>query len=93
MQLVALGEGVHDLLDDHFRRRGAGGDAEALDALEHASSRCRLARCTSTATGQPSRSATSRSRCEFDEFGAPTTISASTTGATFFTASWRLVVA
>jgi len=25
--------------------------------------------------------------------GAPTTISASTTGATFFTASWRLVVA
>ena len=51
------------------------------------------ARCASTATGQPSRSATSRSRCEFDEFGAPTTISASTTGATFFTASWRLVVA
>ena len=52
-----------------------------------------LARCASTETGQPSRSATSRRRCEFDEFGAPTTISASTTGATFFTASWRLVVA
>ena len=51
------------------------------------------ARCASTAIGQPSRSATSRSRCEFDEFGAPTTIRASTTGATFFTASWRLVVA
>ena len=52
-----------------------------------------LARCASTAIGQPSRSATSRRRCEFDEFGAPTTIRASTTGATFFTASWRLVVA
>src|ERR1700716_2329303 len=51
------------------------------------------ARCASTAIGQPSRSATSRRRCEFDEFGAPTTIRASTTGATFFTASWRLVVA
>src|SRR6266851_4058300 len=51
------------------------------------------ARCANTETGQPSRSATSRSRCEFDEFGAPTTIRASTTGATFFTASWRLVVA
>lgn len=52
-----------------------------------------LARWARIAIGQPSRSATSRSRCEFDEFGAPTTISASTTGATFFTASWRLVVA
>src|SRR6185437_7847135 len=51
------------------------------------------ARCASTAIGQPSRSATSRSRCEFEEFGAPTTIRASTTGATFFTASCRLVVA
>src|SRR6202011_3537843 len=51
------------------------------------------ARCARTAIGQPSRSATSRKRCEFDEFGAPTTIRASTTGATFFTASWRLVVA
>ena len=52
-----------------------------------------LARCASTESLQPSRSATSRRRCEFDELGAPTTISASTTGATFFTASWRLVVA
>src|ERR1700676_5296209 len=51
------------------------------------------ARCARTAIGQPSRSATSRKRWEFDEFGAPTTIRASTTGATFFTASWRLVVA
>src|SRR5215475_10659927 len=34
MQLVTLGEGAHDLLDDHFRRGGARGDAEALDALE-----------------------------------------------------------
>ena len=51
------------------------------------------ARCTSTESGQPSRSATSRRRCEFDEFGAPTTIMASTCGATCFTASWRLVVA
>ena len=51
------------------------------------------ARCTSTETLQPSRSATSRRRCEFEEFGEPTTIIASTFGATFFTASWRLVVA
>ena len=51
------------------------------------------ARCASTETLQPSRSATSRSRSEFDEFGAPTTIIASTTGATFLTATWRLVVA
>ena len=53
----------------------------------------RLRPGASTAILQPSRSATSRRRCEFDEFGAPTTIKASTTGATFFTASWRLVVA
>ena len=39
MQFVALGERAHDLLDDHFRRRGARGDAEALDALEIAASR------------------------------------------------------
>ena len=51
------------------------------------------ARCTSTACGQPERSATSFSRCEFEELGAPTTIMASTRGATRFTASWRLVVA
>ena len=30
----ALGEGVDHLLDQHFRRRGAGGDAERRDALE-----------------------------------------------------------
>ena len=42
---------------------------------------------------QPARSATSRSRWELDEFGAPTTIIASTFGATALTASWRLVVA
>ena len=35
------------------------------------------------ARGQPARSATSRRRCELDELGAPTTIMASTTGATF----------
>ena len=42
--------------------------------------------------GSPNSSNSQRLR-EFDEFGAPTTIRASTTGATFFTASWRLVVA
>ena len=50
-------------------------------------------RSTSRATGQPARSATSRRRCEFEELGEPTTIIASTFGATCFTASWRLVVA
>ena len=40
------------------------------------------ARSTSAATLQPARSETSRSRCEFDEFGEPTTIMASTSGAT-----------
>ena len=30
-----------------------------------------LARCASTEILQPSRSATSRSRCELEEFGAP----------------------
>src|SRR3954447_15486981 len=34
MENVALGEGIHDLLDDHLGRRSAGGDAEALDTLE-----------------------------------------------------------
>src|SRR3954471_17972892 len=29
-----LGKGAHDLLDDHLRRRGAGSDAQARDALE-----------------------------------------------------------
>ena len=52
-----------------------------------------LARCTRTATGHPARSAASRRRWELEELGAPTTTMASTCGATFFTASWRLVVA
>ena len=51
------------------------------------------ARWTSTDTGQPARSATSRSRCELDEFGAPMTIIASIRPAIRLTASWRLVVA
>jgi hypothetical protein len=51
------------------------------------------AHCMRNAHGQPDFSATSLRRCEFDEFGAPTTIMASTTGATRFTASWRFVVA
>src|SRR5579872_1313539 len=32
---IALGERVQDLLDQYFRRRGAGGDAEPGDAFEH----------------------------------------------------------
>ncbi len=51
------------------------------------------ARCTSAVLAQPERTATSQSRCEFELFGAPTTIIAPTSGATRFTASWRLVVA
>ena len=51
------------------------------------------ARGTRRDSAQPERSATSRNRCEFDEFGLPTTIIASTSGATCFTASCRLVVA
>jgi hypothetical protein len=51
------------------------------------------ARKTSCVTAQPARSATSRRRCEFEEFGEPTTRSASTIGATRFTASCRFVVA
>ena len=43
--------------------------------------------------GQPSRSATSRRRCELEELGEPTTTIASTIGATRFTAPWRFVVA
>src|SRR5260221_4393513 len=42
------------------------------------------ARWTSSDTGKPPRSATSRSRCELDEFGAPMTIIASTSLATRF---------
>ena len=53
----------------------------------------RSARSTSTARSQPARLATSTSRTELLDSGAPTTIIASTVGATFFTASWRLVVA
>ena len=44
----------------------------------NASQSISAARCTSAARGQPARSATSCSRCEFDELGAPTTIMAST---------------
>ena len=47
----------------------------------------------STASAQPARSATSRRRCELDEFAEPTTITASTSAAARLTASWRLVVA
>ena len=49
--------------------------------------------CTSSAFGQPARSATSTSRSEFELLGAPTTISPSQRAAMAFTASWRLVVA
>ena len=90
--LVALREGVDDLLDQHLRRRGAGREAEAATAPNVVQSMS-AARCSSSAWGQPLRTATSLSRCEFDELGEPTTIMASTTGATCLTASWRLVVA
>jgi len=59
----APGERAHDLFHDHFRRRGAGGDAEALDARELAPVEIGGA-LRSTAIRQPSRSATSRRRCE-----------------------------
>ena len=52
-----------------------------------------LARSTRRTILQPERSATSARRCELDEFGDPTTSSASTWGATGLTASWRFVVA
>src|SRR6185312_12767509 len=46
-----------------------------------------LARSTSMAFSQPARLATSTSRTELEELGEPTTIIASTSGATRFTAS------
>ncbi|MCY1303903.1 hypothetical protein D9M70_536310 [compost metagenome] len=51
------------------------------------------ARCTSTDFFAPARSATSTSRLELEELGAPTTRNRSQPGAACFTASWRLVVA
>ena len=51
------------------------------------------ARCTSSALGQPARSATSTRRSELELLGAPTTISASQRAAIAFTAACRLVVA
>jgi len=92
MQFIALGEGP--MISSTIT---SGAEAPAvmprLLMPSNFAQSMSLARCASTETGQPSRSATSRRRCEFDEFGAPTTIRASTTGATFLTASWRLVVA
>ena len=78
VDVVARGEGVDHLLDQHLRRRRAGGDADRARRPRSRSSRSRAARWISTAVGQPARSATSRRRCELDEFGAPTTIIAST---------------
>ena len=49
--------------------------------------------CTSSALGQPARSATSTSRSELELLGAPTTSMASQRAAMALTASWRLVVA
>jgi uncharacterized protein YfaS (alpha-2-macroglobulin family) len=71
-----------DLSDRGVSGRRTPGDADAS-----------LARSTSMARAQPARSATSTSRSELDELREPTTIIASTLGATRFTASWRLVVA
>jgi hypothetical protein len=51
------------------------------------------ARCTSIACGQPARRATSTSRSEFDELGAPITRNAPARPAIALTACWRLVVA
>ena len=90
---VALGEGVDDLLDQDLGRRRAGGDAEARDRAEHrpvdvVGAQHQRARAGSRrARPPPCR------RCELEELGEPTTIIASTIGATFLTASWRLVVA
>ena len=63
----ALGETVEDLFDQDFRGRGAGGDREratpsSCAPIDRLDARARAAR-----TAQPSRSATSRRRCEFEE--------------------------
>ena len=52
-----------------------------------------IARCTSAEPLAPAREATSTSRIEFDEFGAPITSTMSALGAIAFTASCRFVVA
>ena len=71
---VARGEGVDDLLDQHFRRRGAGGDAETRDGAESRSSRCRRRAAPAPRAGSRRAPRPRFSRCEFDEFGAPTTM-------------------
>ncbi len=89
---VAVGEGADDLFDQHLRRRRAGGDAEARDRAEY--------RPVDVAGALHQRGARAAGalghllrRCVLEEFGEPTTIIASTIGATFLTTSWRLVVA
>jgi hypothetical protein len=72
--------------------RAAGGDPER-DAPSTSAKVEVAPRCTITARGQPARSATSTSRSELEELGAPTTTISSTRGAMAFTAACRLVVA
>ena len=80
------------LLHQHFRRRGAGGDADVRAPAIHSGRELRR-------RGRPCRprtprfSATSRRRLEFELLGEPTTITTSQRGAMNFTASWRFCVA
>ena len=70
---VALADGGDDLLHQHFGRRGAGGDADGLHALEPAPVDLRRALHQVGAAGSRRTRATSTRRCELEEFGAPIT--------------------
>jgi hypothetical protein len=90
---------MHTFFDDGklFCTSTSGADAPAVMPRRRTSANqlqsMSAARCTSQALPQPALFATSTSRTEFEELGAPTISMASHSGAIDFTASWRLVVA
>ena len=84
--------GLDDLLDERFRRRGAGRDADGVDTSIDLPRD--IAGAFDEGGGwQPARFATSTRRSELELCGLPTTSRQPIFGAMALTAAWRFVVA
>ena len=67
--IVMRAEGIDDFIDQHFRRRCAGGEADASRASSNSVQSRSAARCTSSARGSPALSATSTRRLRIGGVG------------------------
>ena len=86
-------EGVDDLVDERFRRRGARRHADAFDALDLGPRDVAGALDQPRVSGSRRARATSTRRSELELCGLPTTSRQPIFGAMALTAAWRFVVA